>query len=180
MGTSKKMNQIIEVSKSLFLKHGVKRVTIEEICQVAKVSKATFYKYFSNKKALLEKIREHLLETGFEKFDEISQLTITYPEKIKMMSAWRIEFFKSLEGGEFLDEVLDIPAFKEVYMTRFIANIKKAQEDGEIKKDLSPDLIAIVIEKLGEITRENTWRALFEDYASYQDQLRTLLFFLEC
>lgn len=171
-----KKKQIVEVAKELFLKHGLKRVSIGEICAQAEVSKATFYKYFSNKDDLLDQIREMLMDTGFVKFDEISKLDIPYPEKIKQMSIWRMTFFKSLEG-EFLDELLDIKEFKSRYMERFIKNIIVAQERGEIRKDISPKLIAIVVEKMGEITRENTWRSIFDDYATYQDQLRNLLFY---
>lgn len=166
----------MDAALKLFLKHGVKRVTVEEISQVAEVSKATFYKYFNNKKVLIEHLRETLMEEGFSKFDEISQLDLTYPEKIKKMSLWRMAFFKKLEG-EFLNEILDLDAFREQYMERFINNIKTAQTRGEIKKDLSPALIAMVVEKFNEMTRENKWKNIFDDYATYQDQLRTLLFF---
>jgi len=42
---NQKYNQIIDTSKKLFWKYGIKRVTIEEICREAGVSKMTFYKH---------------------------------------------------------------------------------------------------------------------------------------
>lgn len=42
--------QKIEVTaKELFWKHGVKRVSIAEICEKAGVSRKTFYKHYDNK-----------------------------------------------------------------------------------------------------------------------------------
>ena len=43
---SAKSKLIVETATDLFMRYGVKRVTVEEICQTAKISKMTFYKYF--------------------------------------------------------------------------------------------------------------------------------------
>ena len=53
---SKKKLQIVETAKDLFMRYGIRRVTIDEICRTAGASKMTFYKYFSNKIALLKEI----------------------------------------------------------------------------------------------------------------------------
>jgi AcrR family transcriptional regulator len=76
-----------------FLKHGVKRVTIEEICEKAKVSKVTFYRYFTNKEAIVRHIRDQLMQAGFAKYDEIVALDISFPQKIDMMTKWRVDFY---------------------------------------------------------------------------------------
>ena len=44
-----KREQILKTGKELFWKFGFKRVTIEEICKEAGISKMTYYKYFTNK-----------------------------------------------------------------------------------------------------------------------------------
>ncbi len=53
---SPKFVQIVEIASELFRKYGVKRVTVEEICTTAQISKMTFYKYFANKKELADYI----------------------------------------------------------------------------------------------------------------------------
>ena len=92
------------------------------------------------------------------------------------MSTWRVEFFSSLQR-EFLDQIIEMKDFKKEYMNRFIANIMIAQKTGELRKELSPELIALVTEKMREITLTEQWRDIFSDYATYQDQLRTIMFF---
>ena len=173
---SKKRRQLIETGKQLFLKHGVKRVTVEEICNKSNVSKVTFYKYFTNKPELLKTIRNELTETGFTKFDEIDQLDITYVEKISLMSEWRMEFFKSIKS-EFLDEIIEINDFVKSYNDRFINGIKKAQARGEVRKEISPELVGLITEKLREVTIDGRWREIFNDYATYQNHLRKILFY---
>jgi AcrR family transcriptional regulator len=49
MKKQKKRIQITETAIRLFSQFGTKRVTIEEICRTAGVSKVTFYKHFKNK-----------------------------------------------------------------------------------------------------------------------------------
>jgi AcrR family transcriptional regulator len=59
---STKYEDILNTGKTLFWKHGVRRVTIEEICREADVSKMTFYRFFPNKielaKTLLKKMAD--------------------------------------------------------------------------------------------------------------------------
>jgi AcrR family transcriptional regulator len=49
---NKKYQDLLNTARELFFKHGTKRVTIEEICEKADVSKMTFYKFFRNKEDL--------------------------------------------------------------------------------------------------------------------------------
>jgi len=140
------------------------------------VSKVTFYKYFKNKPALISFIRDELMEEGFSKFDEISEMDISYTEKIKLMSEWRVDFF-SLMNTEFVSEMISLDTVVEEARRRFLKNITLAQAQGDIKPEISPDLIWLVTEKLNEIGRDGEWKPLFSDYGQFQDQLRTIIFF---
>ncbi len=48
--------KLTEAGRSLFWKFGFTKVTVEEICQSAGVSKMTFYRYFENKTELAKRI----------------------------------------------------------------------------------------------------------------------------
>ena len=176
MKKSEKPDQIIKTAIDLFSRFGTKRVTVEEICKTAGVSKATFYKYFKNKLDLIRHIRDELIEIGFNKFDEISAMDISYPEKIELMTRWRIEFFSQL-NNEFIHELFSLDEVVEEAKQRYLRNISMAQEKGEIQPDLSPELIWLVSEKLNEIIRDKSWRTIFTDYSEFQEQMRRLFFF---
>lgn len=140
------------------------------------VSKVTLYKHFDNKTAIIKAIRDEMMEMGFSKFDEISSQGIPFVEKIKLISKWRIEFLSSIQG-EFFDDILVMEEFKKEFMIRYLDNLKQAQIDGEVRKDISPELIWLVTEKMREVTIEGQWKNIFEDYVTYQDQIRTIFFF---
>lgn len=173
---STKCTQLLETAKELFFKHGIKRVTIEEICEKANTSKVTFYKYFPNKNAIAEFIRDELLEEGFAKFDEINELDISYPEKINRMTYWRIEFFSRM-SSEFIEEVLVLEDIQLEIKNRYLKNIQSAQEKGEIRKELSPELIWLVTEKINEIVKEGSWKQIFNDYRDFESQMRKMYFY---
>ncbi len=66
-----KRSQILSTGKELFWKFGFKRVTIEEICREARVSKMTFYKYFQNKQELAVNIMDEVFEDNLVKIRKI-------------------------------------------------------------------------------------------------------------
>ena len=48
-----KKQKIEQVAKELFLKYGFKKVTVDEICRKAHVSRKTYYTFYENKNALV-------------------------------------------------------------------------------------------------------------------------------
>jgi len=68
-----KQEQILSTGKELFWKYGFKRVTIEEICREAKVSKMTFYKYFPNKSKLAIVILDSIFDEGILKIRKLGE-----------------------------------------------------------------------------------------------------------
>ena len=64
-----KKEQIVHTAETLFTRYESKRVTVEEICRLARVSKMTFYKHFSNK---VELIKEGTWTKVFTVFSQYS------------------------------------------------------------------------------------------------------------
>ncbi len=173
---SKKYISLLDTAKALFFKFGIKRVTVEEICKKSKVSKVTFYKYFKDKNDLIKTIREELMHTGFASFDEINNLPISYPEKVEMMTSWRMQFFAFMKS-EFIKEIIDINSIAEEIKQRYLTNIRQAQEKGEIDPALSPELIWLVTEKFNEIVKEGNWENHVCNHTEAQVQLRRMYFY---
>jgi len=173
---SEKYLSLLETAKALFFRHGIRRVTIEEICAESKVSKVTFYKYFTDKNDLVRVIREELTQIGFARLDEINALPLSYPEKVEMMTAWRVQFFASMKG-DFIKEIIDVKSVSEEIKQRYLENIRKAQQEGEIDPTLSPDLIWLVTEKFNEIVKDGSWETCVSDHIQAQEQLRRMYFY---
>jgi len=173
---SRKQEQIVRTAKELFSRFGAKRVTVEEICCEAGVSKMTFYKYFPNKIELVKNIRDEWVEEGFRKFDEINAMDLPFPEKINLMTRWKVEF-SSRVSAEFIRELVDIDDVMDRAKRRYLRNITNAQNEGEIRPDIDPEFLWIVTEKLYELVKDGTWKEVFSDFSQFQEQLRTLIFF---
>jgi AcrR family transcriptional regulator len=176
MSLPAKQTEIVETARDLFYRHGAKRVTVEEICRTASVSKVTFYKYFKNKAALIRHIRDDIIAQAFVQFDSISALDIPYPEKIDRMTRWKVEYFSQMRN-EFLREMMALDVVVEEARQRYMKNITGAQAQGEIRSDLSPAFIWFISEKLNAIARDGSWQEVFSDYSEFQTQMRTLIFY---
>lgn len=173
---SKKREQIVRTAESLFSRFGVKRVTVEEVCREAGVSKMTFYKYFPNKVELVLSIRDEWVEEGFRKFDEINAKNIPFPEKIDLMTRWKVEF-ASRVNAEFIRELASTDDIIEQVKRRYLNNITDAQKKGEIRSDIDPEFLWLVVEKINELVKEESWKSVFSELSQYHQQLRTLLWY---
>ena len=173
---TQKRTQIIQTAERLLSRFGAKRITVEEICREAGVCKMTFYKYFPNKVELVRNIRDAWVEEGFRKFDEINAMDIPFPEKINLMTRWKVEF-TSRVNTEFIREMVSIDDVMDRAKRRFLGNITDAQKLGEIRSDIDPRFLWIVTEKLYELVKEGSWKSVFTEFSQFQEQLRTLIFF---
>ena len=136
----------------------------------------TFYKYFPNKIELVRKIRDQWVEEGFAKFDEINALDLPFPEKINLMTRWKVEFSSRI-SAEFIRELVAMDDVIEEVKRRYLENITNAQKKGEIRSDIDPELLWIVTEKLYELIKEGSWKNVFSDFSQFQIQIRTLIFY---
>ena len=156
---TEKFEAIVSAAKSLFWKHGIRRVSIEEICQDAGVSKMTCYKYFSNKTAIARYLIEDLFESGIKAYKEIYNSDIPYEEKVKKMLD-----LKMSNAHEMSQELLDdIYKYQDEELYNVIENIKKrmigiylddireAQKIGEIRNDVKPEFMLYFLNNLTEM-----------------------------
>lgn len=171
-----KSRQLVDTAKELFFKYGIKRVSVEEICSKAKVSKVTFYKYFRNKQEIAKYIGDELIKQGFARFDEINGIELSFSQKVELLTKWRMEFLSQI-SSEFVGEILDLEGIYAEMKQRYLENIKAAQEKGEIRQELSVELIWLVTEKLNELVKDGSWKSIFSDYSQFQQQLRKMYFY---
>jgi AcrR family transcriptional regulator len=156
---SKKSQAILDAAKSLFWKHGIRRVTMEEICQVAGVSKMTCYKYFSNKTAIAKYLIEDLFESGIIAYKKIYNSDISYEEKVKKMLDLKMSNAHEM-SQELLDDIYKyqdeelsetIETIKMRMIGIYLDDIREAQKIGEIRNDVKPEFMLYFLNNLTEI-----------------------------
>lgn len=176
---NKKQELILNTAKELFWKHGFKRVSIEEICKIANVSKMTFYKFYPNKIELAKAVYNNVIEDSIAKFHEVIHAEITAEVKIKKILLLKFESTNEM-SKEFLQDfyVDNELGLKEFIQTRtqetwrlIINDFIFAQNKGWFRKDINPELIMLISQKLTELVNDDKALKL---YSSPQDLIMAI------
>lgn len=169
MKESKKRVQLLVAARELFWKFGFKRVTIEEVCEKAVVSKMTFYKFFPDKISLAKDVFENEVKTGLARFREIMNSQSTPHEKVKAMMALKSESTNNI-SREFLNdfyssEKTELVGFVHDLTARTwneaIDDFRKAQENGVFRKDFKPEFLFLISQKIAESLTDPKLLALY-------------------
>ncbi len=159
---SRKRDQLIQTGEALFLKHGMRRVTVEEICRQAGVSKPTFYKYFENKAALARRIVEIWVEEALEEIDEIEAAEVTFPGKLKRIMAIK-QSLSARPGPEFFEDLIPLNIDLSHALLRVRQFLVRAQQEGDIRADVRPEVLMAAFNLLNSMQSDPYIRSLYED-----------------
>lgn len=148
----KTRNSIIQTAMKLFAKQGFAGTSISQIAEKAKINRSLIFHHFTNKSDLWKAVKTFYVENldpeletpattdrGLHHFLEhiVTQRFSLYennPDLVRMIAWQNLEKEASmLRGGSKLS-----PEY-------FIDGVKQLQAQGEIKKNLDPDLIAVFI-----------------------------------
>lgn len=174
-----KKEQIEQKAKELFWKHGFKKVTIDEICKKANVSRKTFYTFYENKTALVVYIFNEVVNEGFEISESIIDSDLAFSEKMEKMFAYKFEVAKSIsmefitdfynpEAGELL-EMFNESMEKSMLIMRNL--FQKAQETGEMNPELNLDYVMWLLQKSAELCATQELISLFPNAESLTRQV---------
>lgn len=168
---NKKKQALLLTARGLFWKHGFRRVTIEEICREAGVSKMTFYRHFDNKKDLAKAVFDEVITNSTETFRNIFQNKhISTAEKMQKLLLIKMEGSNDI-SREFLQDFYSNPELgltshieartKESWQ-EIISIFKQAQKDGGLRKDFRPEFLLILGQKLQELMNHETLLSMYD------------------
>jgi AcrR family transcriptional regulator len=170
MDQNPKQTQIVATAHSLFMKFGIRRVSVEEICQEAGVSKMTFYKHFKNKTELVKFLITRLISEGKEKYRNTMDQDIPYPEKVKLIIQQKIDGTKDL-SREFMTELSRNadPEIADLYNNKaqemfqaLMLDFIQAQKQGEVRKDIKPEFILYFLNHMIDLANDPQLMNLYE------------------
>jgi AcrR family transcriptional regulator len=159
---SRKRDQLIQTGEALFVKHGMRRVTVEEICRQAGVSKPTFYKYFENKAALARRIVELWIEEALQRIDGIEDAEAPFPEKMKQILAVK-QAIAARPGPEFLEDLIHLDIDLSHALRRVMLFLVECQQQGDIRADIRPEVLMAAFDLLNSMQYDRRIRDLYED-----------------
>ena len=74
MESNQELNGLLENVKNLFMRYGIKSVTMDDVARELGISKKTLYLHVSNKEDLVEKVLEHIHNTYHNSEGEICEM----------------------------------------------------------------------------------------------------------
>jgi AcrR family transcriptional regulator len=169
MVTNKKRQAILQTAHRLFWKYGFKRVSIEEICESASVSKVTFYKFFANKIELAKAVFDEVVDEGRQKFRRITAESVTSEEWISKILLLKMEGTNDV-SEEFLQDFYGNPDLGlKTYVeektasewNNMLQELRLAQEKGFLRKNLNVEFFYLLAQKTGETLTDNKFLRLF-------------------
>jgi len=181
----KKEGDILRTAEGLFMQFGFGRVTVEEICREAQVSKVTFYKYFANKLGVLEEYLNERLKLGMETFHRISEADANLQEKMQALIAMKQSavsqftptFLNSLQGTD--ESILALmEKWSEMGLNAMKQFFLDAQNRGEIHPEYSVDFLLHVWNVLGADARSEAITQIYgDDYVKLSTDFMNFLCF---
>ena len=182
---NQKLLQIYSTAKSLFMRYGFKRVSVEEICREAGVSKMTFYKFFSNKFALLKFILEKMIADSFDEYRGILEQDIPYSEKVFQMIQLKMkytdefsqEFFNDLYKNAEPEMVNYWHQKTQEILQMVLEDLKTAQSEGDVRSEIKPELILYFLNHIFEMVKDNKLLQLYDSPQALINELTRFFFY---
>ncbi len=181
---NRKEADLLNAARDLFFKFGYRKVTVEDICRQAQVSKMTFYKYFSNKKDIFKQILKMSMDEGYELLDELSRSDEPFSVKIKKMLDLKQKTVDSY-SPELIQDILStegdlVGFFREMtaeVLTAFVDFIKLCQARGEVRPDMKPEFLLAVITQLSDWVMASDIHNLYDNYTDFALEVNKFLFY---
>lgn len=168
--SSPKRDQILKTGKELFWKFGFRRVTVEELCREAGISKMTFYKFFSNKMDLVMTIMTEFGQASIDKYRSLMDSDLPYTEKVLGMIELKREQTDAMSNEFFRDYISHANPEMIEYFERlssetfkmFVDDLRKAQQQGDIRKNVKVEFILYFLNHLTEMVQDDQLMVLYE------------------
>jgi len=167
---NKSYRAVLTSAKTLFWKHGVKRVSVEEISKEAGVSKMTFYRNFKNKNEVIRQIMKELFEHGLNEYRSVMKQDIPFARKVEHIILMKFENTQDI-SQEFLTEIYIhgdeemkkmITEYTSTTLTEFKNDLIEAKQKGWIRKDIKIELILKMRDLMSGIMADDSFMALYK------------------
>jgi AcrR family transcriptional regulator len=165
--TSRK--KLVEAGKVLIFKYGYRKVTVEEICKAAAISKMTFYRFFKNKMDLVNFIMTEIADEGWARYQEIRNRDISFEDKIRSTVQMKYEAAEQYSDDLLKDIYSDpdtslmtfLQKLSAETMAQVMEDYKLAQEQGHIRKDLNLDFIPYFLNQINNLVNDPVLLGLY-------------------
>ena len=144
-------DKILEGSLGLFMKYGIRSVTMDDIARHLAVSKKTLYQHFADKDDLVFKMSEMYLDRSYRQYEQIANGSSNSIEELSKISVRMKHDMENLNQSMLFDLQKYHPKAWGLYIEHkskiisqsVVRNIRHGIADGFYRPELNPDIMAI-------------------------------------
>lgn len=173
-------NRIISAAENLFLRFGVRSVTMDDVAREVSMSKKTLYHFFENKDSLVTAVARDHLKKERQEYSEVASSSANSIEELHQIATCMrknllkmnpsllhdLQKFHSDAWKEFLE-------FKQAFIKDNVKdNLIRGMEEGFYRADLDPEILAVFrVEQVQMIFEEKIFPQDKFDFATVQMEL---------
>ncbi|MDR0920866.1 MAG: TetR/AcrR family transcriptional regulator [Lactobacillales bacterium] len=149
----KKMQQIEEATEILINQKGLENTTIQEIADLAKVSKGTIFNYYDSKEGLakvifmnyFKKIKEEFADLFAQELDFETTFREITKLKLKLSEETNVNFYESIMQLFSEEDNFILEEYKKKGMEQTEELLRKGREEGKISSRYSDELLHLYL-----------------------------------
>jgi AcrR family transcriptional regulator len=145
---NKKADKILNTTINLFVRDGIKKITMDDIAENSKSSKVTVYKYFIDKDTLYFEVGKHIFEDYIERLKSVVSSGETLVKKLYDFLDIISDFTNSGKFelcGELAaynnDVETEYELYLQIYRHSILTLIDEGIKNGIIKSNLARDMV---------------------------------------
>lgn len=169
------MNEIIAKVSDLYLKYGIKSVTMDDVARELGISKKTLYLHFKDKDHLVSSVIKYKMDSQHEAMRKVCKMKVNAIEELLMVSKLITQFLKNVNPSATYDLQKYYPEiWKNISRDRrdhiyqqISDNMKRGIKEGLYRSDLNIDIIAHFY--LFRLEMSNTLDLIVENKYSYEE-----------
>ncbi|MFC5407048.1 TetR/AcrR family transcriptional regulator [Cohnella soli] len=180
---SRKKEAIVRAGRKLFLSRGINDVSMEQIAEAVPVTKMTLYNNFGSKEGLLEAVVDDAVEEILRLFDEAIQGSSDTVDALNRIS--ELDFPDADISEAFVTDLQsDYPHLMARWvdaqlgraLPQFEQLIFQGQQQGQIRKELSPSVVVAFLKFMGEHVSKSDTLLHLGEIKSVKQQLATIFY----
>lgn len=158
-----KIDTLLKQVRDLFMRYGLKSVTMDDLCRELGISKKTLYQFVNDKNDLVLKAMEHeidkdecdiqkILDLNLSAIDELFEITNTVKEKLKNLHPSIL-----YDMQKYYPEAWDIMSkHRNGFIVKTIGdNILKGQKEGVYRQNIHVQIVAALYASKVELLADN-------------------------
>jgi AcrR family transcriptional regulator len=182
---NKKLQQLAETAWDLFFRFGFSRVSIEEICKEASVSKMTFYKHFRNKSDLVRFLMREMSEYSIKLYEDIMDEDISFTEKIQKSIQLKLESTENISEEFFRDiHRQNDSELNQIIHDQMVANMNivtgwylEAQKEGDVRQNIKPEFMVYMLNHLTDMAKDEKLVGMYDNPQDLIMELTNFFFY---